>query len=148
MRTEKGAILSAMPESRLERMRAIMPPDGADFVQILSAGGAGIDSGDLIAQDATVRFVAPSASAEVNTTGPEGFLEGWTDWLEAWESHRIYVDDVFEKGDSVVIFVRLRGVTKRDGVEMEQEAAGVFRFEGDQVVEVEFNLDREDALKD
>ena len=46
------------------------------------------------------------------------------------------------------MLVRLRGVTKRDGVEMEHEAAGVFRFEGDQVVEMEFNLDREDALAD
>jgi ketosteroid isomerase-like protein len=137
-----------MPESRLERMRAVMPPDGADFVEVLSAGGTGIDSGDLIAQDATVRFVAPGARAEISSSGPEGFREGWADWLEAWESHRIYIDDVFEKGDSVVMLVRLHGVTKRDGVEMEQEAAAVFRFEGDQVVEIEFNLDREDVLRD
>jgi len=137
-----------MGESRLERMRAVMPPDGADFAQLLGPEGSGIDTGDLIAQDAAVRFVAPGASAEISTPGPEGFREGWTDWLEAWESHRIYFDDIFEKGDSVVFFVRLRGVTKRDGVEMEQEAAAVFLFDGDQVVDIEFNLDREDALKD
>jgi ketosteroid isomerase-like protein len=137
-----------MSGSRIERMRAVMPPDGADFVQVLGEGGSGIDSGDLIAQDATVRFVAPGARAETSSPGPEGFREGWTDWLEAWESHRIYFDDLFEKGDCVVMFVRLRGVTKRDRVEMEQEAAAVFRFDGDQVVEIEFNLDREDALKD
>jgi ketosteroid isomerase-like protein len=137
-----------MTESRLERMRAVMPPDGADFVQVLAEGGSGIDTGDLIAQDATVRFVAPGAQAAISSSGPEGFREGWDDWLEAWESHRIYFDDLFEKGDSVVIFVRLRGVTKRDGVELQQEAAAVFRFEGDQVVDIEFNLDREDALAD
>jgi len=137
-----------MSGSRLERVRAGMPPDGTDFVELLGPGGDGIDAGDLIAPDATVRFVAPGARAELGTPGPEGFREGWADWLEAWESHRIYFDDLFEKGDCVVFFVRLRGVTKRDGVEMEQEAAAVFRFEGDQVVEIEFNLDREDALKD
>jgi ketosteroid isomerase-like protein len=135
-------------KSRIERLGAVMPPDGADFVEILGPGGTGIDTGDLIAEDATVRFVAPGARADIGSTGPQGFREGWADWLEAWESHRIYLDDIFEKGDSVVQFVRLRGVTKRDGVEMEQEAAGVFRFEGDQVVEIEFNLDREDALED
>ena len=137
-----------MSGSRLERVRAVMPPDGADFAKLLAEGGAGIESGDLIAQDAVVRFVAPGASAESSTSGPEGFREGWANWLEAWESFRIYFDDVFERGDSVVMFVRLRGVTKHGGVEMEEEAASVFRFEGDQVVELEFNLDREDALKD
>ena len=137
-----------MSGSRLERVRAVMPPDGADFAQLLGPGGAGIESGDLVAQDAAVRFVAPSASAEVSSAGPEGFREGWANWLEGWESFRVYFDDVFEKGDSVVMFVRLQGVTERGGVEMEQEAAAVFRFEGDQVVELEFNLDREDALAD
>ncbi len=137
-----------MSGSRLERVRAVMPPDGADFAQLLGEGGGGIETGDLIAQDAVVRFVAPGASAEFGTTGPEGFREGWANWLEAWESFRIYFDDVFERGDSVVMFVRLRGVTKRGGVEMEEEAASVFRFDGDQVVELEFNLDREDALKE
>lgn len=137
-----------MSESRLERMLAVMPPDGADFVQVLGEGGSGIDTGDLVSQDATVTFVAPGARAEISSSGPQGFREGWADWLEAWKSHRIHFDDIFEKGDSVVMFVRLHGVTKRDGVEMEEEAAAVFRFEGDQVVEIEFNLDREDALKD
>ncbi|MGH2838096.1 MAG: nuclear transport factor 2 family protein [Thermoleophilaceae bacterium] len=137
-----------MSGSRLERVKAVMPPDGADFAQILGEGGGGIDAGDLIAQDAVVRFVAPGARAEANTTGPEGFREGWANWLEAWESFRIYFDDVFERGDSVVMFVRLRGVTKHGGVEIEEEAASVFRFDGDQVVELEFNLDREDALAD
>jgi len=137
-----------MAESRLERVRAVMPPDGADFVQLLSPGGSGIESGDLIAEDAVVRFVAPSASAEINTAGPQGFRQGWTGWLEPWESFRIYIDEVFERGDRVVMFTRLHGVTKRDGVEMQHEAAAVFRFDGDQVVELEFNLDREDALAD
>ena len=135
-----------MGESRLERVRSIVPVDGTDFVELLGPGGSGIDAGDVIAQDATVRFVAPSA--ESSSQGPEGFRSTWTDWLEAWESYRIYFDDVFEKGDCVVMLTRLRGVAKRGGVEFEQEAAAVFRFEGDQVVELEFNLDREDALSD
>ena len=87
-------------------------------------------------------------NAERGTEGPEGFREIWADWLEPWESYRIYYDDVVERDDRVIMLVRLRGVTKRDGVEMEHEAAGVFRFEGDEVVEMEFNLDREDALAD
>jgi hypothetical protein len=93
-----------------------------------------------------VKFVA--SSAETSSVGPDGFRDTWADWLQAWKSYYIYFDEVFEKGDSVVLLTRLQGVTKRDGVELQQEAAAVFRFEGDQIVELEFNLDREDALKD
>ena len=96
-----------MGESRVEQVRAIMPPDGTDFTAVFGRDGTGIDTGGLVAPDATVRFVAPSA--ETSASGAGGF---------------------------------------RDGVELEQEAAAVFRFEGEQIVELEFNLDREDALAD
>jgi ketosteroid isomerase-like protein len=121
-----------------------MPPDGTDLTELFVPGGFSI--GGLLADDAVVRFVAPSA--ESSSTGPDGFFDTWSDWLEAWESYRLFYDDVVERGDSVVALVRLRGVTRRDRVEMEQEAAGIFRFDGDKVVEIEFNLDREDALAD
>jgi len=133
-----------MSQSKLEQVRAIAPPDGTDLVELFAAAGPAIETGGLVAKDATVRFAAPSA--ENTRQGPEGFREGWADWLEAWKSYRIHYDDVIEKGDRVVALVRLKGITKHDGVEMQQEAAAVFRFEGDQVVEIEFNLDREDAL--
>jgi hypothetical protein len=122
-----------------------MPPEGADLVDVFGANAPEIDTGGLVRDDATVNMVA--RNAERATEGSEGFREIWTDWLEPWESYRIYYDDVIERGDRVIMLVRLRGVTKRDRVEMEHEAAGVFRFEGDEVVEMEFNLDREDALK-
>ena len=134
-----------MGQSRVDRLREVIPPDGTDFIKVFGPGGTGIDTGGLVSQDATVKFVAPSA--ETSSTGPEGFRDTWADWLEAWETYRIYFDDMFEKGDSVVMLTRLHGVTKRGGVELQQEAAAIFRFEGDQVVELEFNLDREDALK-
>ncbi len=135
-----------MPESRVERVRAVMPPEGTDLVGVFGVSGAVDDDGGLVADGATVRWVSPNA--ENIASGPEGFVESWADWLEPWRSYRIYYDDIVERGDRVVTLVRLRGVTQRDGVEVEHEAAGVFRFEGDQVVEIEFNLDREDALKD
>jgi hypothetical protein len=122
-----------------------MPPDGADLVE-LYAGGGPISAGGLVADDATVKFTA--RSAEASREGPDGFREGWTDWLEPWESYRFYCDEIVDRGDRIVALVRLRGVTKRDRVEVEHEAAGVFRFEGDQVVELQFNLDRQDALAD
>jgi ketosteroid isomerase-like protein len=135
-----------MPASKRDQIRAIAPPDGTDLVELFATAGPAIDTGGLVAEDAAVRFVAPSAENE--RQGPEGFREGWADWLEAWQSYRMYYDDVVEKDDRVVALVRLSGVTRRDGVEMEQEAAAVFRFDGAKVVEIEFNLDRDDALAD
>jgi ketosteroid isomerase-like protein len=134
-----------MSESRLERVRAVMPPDGTDLVGVFGVSGA-VNDGGLVADDATVRWVSPNVENVVS--GPEGFIQSWADWLEPWQSYRISYDDIVERGDRVVILVRFRGVTQRDGVEVEHEAAAVFRFEGDQVVEIEFNLDREDALAD
>jgi ketosteroid isomerase-like protein len=130
--------------TRLERFKAAMPSDGAELTDIFVPGA--FSPSGLVADDATVRFVAPSA--KTSAKGPEGFFDAWADWLEAWESYRVYYDDVVERGDRIVALVRLRGVTKRDRVEMEQDAAAVFRFEGDQIVDVEFNLDRQDALAD
>jgi ketosteroid isomerase-like protein len=135
-----------MSPSRIEQVRAVMPPEGTDLIDVFGPNAAQIDTGGLVRDDAAVNMVA--RNAERTTEGPEGFREIWADWLEPWESYRIYFDDVIERGDRVIMLVRLRGVTKHDGVEMEHEAAGIFRFEGDQVVEMEFNLDREDALKD
>jgi SnoaL-like domain len=134
-----------MAPTRLERVKAIMPGEGTDLVDIFGADAPPIDTGGLVRDDATVNMVA--RNAESATEGPEGFREIWADWLEPWESYRIYYDDVIERGDRVIMLVRLRGVTKHGGVEMEHEAAGIFRFDGDEVVEMEFNLDREDALK-
>jgi hypothetical protein len=123
----------------------MFPPDGTEVREVF-VDPSGFSSGGLVADDATVRFVAPSA--EIEAQGPEGFRERWADWLEPWESYRMYTDEFVDQGSRIVALTRLRGVTKRDRVEMEHEAAAVFRFEGDEVVEIEFNLDREDALGD
>jgi ketosteroid isomerase-like protein len=146
MRTEKGAILRWVALTKLDQVRAIMPAEGTDLTDVFGANAPQIDTGGLVRDDATVNMVA--RNAERAAEGPEGFREIWADWLEPWESYRIYYDDVIERGDKVIMLVRLRGVTKHDGVEMEHEAASVFRFDGDQVVEMEFNLDREDALSE
>ena len=135
-----------MTQTRLEQVKAIMPSEGTDLVDVFGADAPQIDTGGLVRDDATVNMLA--RSAERATEGPEGFREIWADWLEPWASYRIYYDEVIERGDRVIMLTRLRGVTKHGNVEMEHEAAAVFRFEGDQVVEMDFTLEREDALKD
>lgn len=134
-----------MSRENAERVKAIMPPDGTDLVPAF-ADGLPLSGGGVVRDDAAVRFVA--RDAEMGGSGVDDFRARWADWLEPWESYRIYTDEVVERGDRVVCLVRLRGVTTRDGVEMEHEAAAVFRFDGDTVGEITFTLDREEALAD
>ena len=134
-----------MAGENLERVRAIVPPDGTDLVEALGSGRK-FSSGGLVSDDAVVRFVA--RSGEMGGTGSDAFYGSWADWHEPWESYRIYSDELVDRGDRVIWLVRLRGVTKRDGVEMEHDGAAVFRFEGDRVAEVTFTMERETALGD
>ena len=119
------------------------PPDGADMVDLFGHGT--FSSQGLIADDAVVRFVGQTGG-EMSGRGPDDVGARWRDWLSAWESHRMYWEDFIERGDSVVMLVKIVGVSKHGRVELEQPGAAIFRFEGDQVVEIEFTLDRDGAL--
>jgi ketosteroid isomerase-like protein len=130
-------------QANVESVRAFMPPDGTDLVVVFGRAGA-FPSEGLVRDDASVRFVSPSA--EMEGTGSEGFYETWQDWLSPWESYRMYVEELLDRGDRVVALVQLVGVTKRDGVEMGHPGATVFRFEGDQIAEIVFTMDRDGAL--
>lgn len=99
----------------------------------------------VIAEDAEVRFVGQTGGM-MSGKGPGDVAGYWSEWLSAWEKYTIFWDDIFERGDAVVMLVRLVGTTKHGGVEIEQPAAAVFRFEGEQVVDIEFTLDREGAI--
>jgi ketosteroid isomerase-like protein len=123
----------------LERIRAVLPDDGTDLA-VAFGPARSFSAGGLVSDDATVRLVAPDA--EMGGVGPEGFYDRWADWLEPWETYRVHHEDLIERGDEVIWLVRLRGVTKRGGVEMEHEGATVFRFAGGLVQEITFMLGR------
>ena len=77
------------------------------------------------------------------TTAVPGSEAGtlWSDWTDTYESYRLEAVDL-EEGDEVVVFLlNAHGRTRTGGVEVEHEAAGVFRFGGDRVVRVELYLD-------
>jgi hypothetical protein len=134
-----------MPSSRskLDRVRELLPPDGADLVDFNRERRW--SRSDLVADDVKVRFVS-RAGATMGGTGPDAFNERWEDWLEPWASYRIYSEDLIDRGDRVIWLVQLVGETRRGGVQMGHEGATVFRFEGDKVVEIVFTMNRDDVL--
>ncbi len=126
----------SVSRDNVERVKAIAPADGVDLVQVFAAGE--LPPSDLFAPDTKVLFTA--GDAEMQKQGAQGFYEGWRDWLEPWERYHVHHEGFEDRGDSVMMKVRLRGVTKHGGVELEEHAVAVFRFEGDQVVELRFTL--------
>jgi ketosteroid isomerase-like protein len=79
--------------------------------------------------------------------GVEGFIDGWRDWAETFESFRVEIDDVLESGPHLVTLVRQIGRPRGTAAEMQNEGAGVWTFDGERLVRVEFHLDREMALR-
>ena len=128
-----------MAESRIERIRAVLPADGTDLA-VAFGPARSFSAGPLVADDVEVRLVA--RDAEMSGIGADAFYDRWADWLEPWETYQVHHEDLIERGDEVIWLVRLRGVTKRGGVEMEHEGGTVFRFEGDVVKEITFALER------
>ena len=64
---------------------------------------------------------------------------GWRDALEklgaAWGEWRMEIEDAVEHGDSVIAFVRVKGVGAASGVEVDARVAHVWTFGLDGLVE-------------
>lgn len=101
------------------------------------------------ADDLKVEFVSPVAGSEPATyKGLEGFVAGWRDWLEPWQSYRVSVEDLIDAGDCVVTLIRVEGKTARDGVAVQHEPAAVWTLAGGKVVSIGLYLDRADAFRE
>jgi len=102
--------------------------------------------GELAAPGFRVRMIG-AGGFEGTFEGAEGFTSGWLDFLDAFEGLRIIAEEMFESGDTVVDLVRLSARTARGGVPLSTESAAVWHFSEGKLVEVEFHLDREEALR-
>ena len=71
--------------------------------------------------------------------GPEA-QRVWHDWIETYESYVLEAVDIEEGEDVVLFLLRASGRTRGAGMDVEHEAAGVFRFGGERVVRTELYL--------
>jgi hypothetical protein len=75
-------------------------------------------------------------------TGPEGFIEAWREWVEAYESYAIEIVEMTEgTGGRVFTLGRQMGRTRTGGVEVEQMAAAVWVVRTGRLTRIEFHLD-------
>src|SRR5204862_7862 len=110
----------------------------------------------------------------VETSGAEGFREVWLDWTSAFESYRIDLERMIDAGERVVSLVTMCAKTRTGAVEIEElrvrgkhlvalarheatpkgteatvegTAAAVMTLRDGRLARIEFNLDRDAALR-
>lgn len=100
--------------------------------------------GPLAADEVTVEMVG-AADFAATYEGIGGLREAWGDWLEAFAEVRFRIDEVRDVGANVLTEATQIGVTRHDGVEIEQPSAAVWKFRAGELYRVEFHLDRRAA---
>jgi len=79
--------------------------------------------------------------------GHNEVIEGFMESLRDWESHSLEVEDYLDAGDGVVVLWHEIGRGKASGVEVETRTAVIYTVRGNEVVEVQGYMDREQALE-
>jgi ketosteroid isomerase-like protein len=112
------------------------------------SGDKMIELGGMLSGAVTDDFecVMVSPYETVAYAGADGFAEAWRDWVAPYSSFSIEIDELREAGDALLMLVSQRGVTRRDGVAIEDRSGSVWRFRGEHLCRVEFYLDRDSAL--
>jgi ketosteroid isomerase-like protein len=90
---------------------------------------------------------APTFPSGAGSTGRAGFRREWEDWLRAWGDRETIVDELEERGDTVLIIVRERAVG-REGVAVENHGGAVFTFAGGLIVRLASFLDQAAARRE
>jgi ketosteroid isomerase-like protein len=87
-------------------------------------------------------------TSERNLRGIDAFREMWRDWLSAWESFRLDVEDLLSLVDSrVLALVVVHARPKAGGIEMSLRAAAIWTLIDGQVSRIQLFLDRDEALE-
>jgi ketosteroid isomerase-like protein len=98
--------------------------------------------------DPDVEFVTGGLEPRTHR-GPEGVVEGWFDFLSAWNDFRVEAREIIpgRDSDSYVVFVHLSGRGKESGVPTESETANVIWLREGRIRRMELHWDREAALE-
>ncbi len=141
-----------MSSQNVEIVKSLQPAE-ADLVETFGDDAAlplgTPDELSGFADDFEVEFVSNIRGAERLTyRGLDGLVAGWRDWLEPYASYLMSTDEYIDAGDKVVVLIRIRATTARDGVVVEHAPAAVWTVGDGKVVAVQLYLGQEDALRE
>ena len=137
----------AVSVADLDLVKSLWPPE-ADMVDLLG------DQPELTQRmqgafhpDAEMRFYPDELGQLGGQRGTDGFAAAWREWLEPWKSYHYEIADFVDAGGGViVVLVRVRAVTRRDGVEVRHAPGAVCTVRDGQIAGVDFYLDGAEAL--
>jgi ketosteroid isomerase-like protein len=140
-----------MSQENVEIVKSIQPTS-VDLVEVFSvrfeAQAANDPANEVFHRDLEVQFIARGQPLDGTAyRGLEGFAQGWREWLEAWTSYRIEVEDFVDAGDKVVVLVRVAARTVRDDVLMHHTPAAVYTIRDGKVASIRFYLHRTEAFE-
>jgi ketosteroid isomerase-like protein len=79
--------------------------------------------------------------------GVEGFREAWADWLQAFQTYEVEIEEIRESGEHVIGLAHHTATTHGSDVPMREPAAAIMTFRDGRLARLEFTLDRDAALR-
>jgi len=107
-----------------------------DVLPVLAAGIEPFATPDFVC----VMVGAPGVSEEF--PGIDGLYAGWRDWGATFAELDLVFEDLEEVRAGALVLARQLGVTRHDGMAVEQPSAMLLRLRDGHIAAVEFHLDR------
>ena len=80
-------------------------------------------------------------------TGIEGFMRFRRDIAEAWDRFELEIEDLFDSGSLVVVFVRSIGKGRASGIEVDFRSAWLVTVSDQKIKRVRLYRERKEALE-
>jgi ketosteroid isomerase-like protein len=141
------------PQTNLARLGGALEPfQGSDLVLVFGSEGAsrGIRQAleEIAAPDLVTLMIGADRGLTGTFRGVDGFIEAWRDYCQTFKQLRTEITELAEvQPDVVYAETRQVGVTATAGVELDYQAAAVFRFADGALQQAEFHLDRDAARR-
>jgi ketosteroid isomerase-like protein len=79
--------------------------------------------------------------------GIDDMLKAVDGWFEVWVSMHVEIEEIFEVGDHVLVFLHQRARGRESEVEVEVDSFNVYTFRDGKVSRIQLFIDRESALE-
>jgi ketosteroid isomerase-like protein len=89
----------------------------------------------------------PDAPGAGTYHGIDGMLKAVDGWFEVWGSMQVEIEEIFEVGDQVLVFLHQRARGRESEVEVEVDSFNVYTFRDGKVSRIQLFIDRESALE-
>lgn len=103
---------------------------------------------ELASPDLVTQMIGADHGLTGTFYGLDGFIEAWEDYSATFQSLRNEITQFVDAGPDVIYAeTHQTGATATAGVELDYEAAAIFRFAGGRLQHAEFHLDRTAARR-